>query len=104
MDVSYDVDILGQRHALMQRGGDRVWEIAVPNGVYQVELMAGDPSTRNGAYHIQVEDSVVLSGIPTGYGFIHGSGVVEVTDGRLTVHSAPGAANNKLNLIRLYQQ
>ncbi|EPX62260.1 hypothetical protein D187_008447 [Cystobacter fuscus DSM 2262] len=104
VDVSYDVDILGQRHALMQRGGDRVWEIAVPNGVYQVELMAGDPSTLNSAYRIQVEDSVVLSGIPSGYGFVHGSGVVAVTDGRLTVRSAPGAANNKLNLIRIHQQ
>jgi hypothetical protein len=43
-----------------------------------VDLMAGDPSTRNGAYRIQVEDSAVLSGIPTGYGFTTGSGVVAV--------------------------
>jgi hypothetical protein len=104
VDVSYDVDILGQRHALMQRGGERVWEIAVPNGVYEVSMMAGDPSTKVGAYRIQVEDSVVVSGIPTGYGFTNGLRVVSVTDGRLTVRSAPGAANNKLNYIRILQQ
>ncbi|WP_257447319.1 hypothetical protein [Archangium lipolyticum] len=104
VDVSYDIDILGQRHARMQQGGDYVWEIAVPNGVYSVSLMAGDPSTKVGAYRIQVEDSVILSGIPTGYGFTHGSGMVAVTDGRLTVRSAPGAANNKLNTIRILQQ
>jgi hypothetical protein len=49
-------------------------------------------------------DLVILSGIPTGYGFTHGSGVVAVTDGRLTVRSAPGAANNKLNTLRILQQ
>ncbi|AKF85524.1 hypothetical protein MFUL124B02_13345 [Myxococcus fulvus 124B02] len=104
VDVGYDVDILAQRHARMQQGGDRVWEIAVPNGVYEVDLMAGDPSTRNGAYRIQVEDSVVLSGVPSGQGFTHGSGVVAVSDGRLTVRSAQGAANNKLNVIRIRQR
>lgn len=104
VDVSYDIDILAQRHARMQQGGDRVWEIAVPNGVYEVSLMAGDPSTKVGAYRIQVEDSVVLSGIPTGYGFTNGAGVVSVNDGRLTVRSAPGAANNKINFIRILQQ
>jgi hypothetical protein len=104
VDAGYDVDILAQRHARMQQGGDFVWETAVPNGVYAVDLMAGDPSTKNGSYRIQVEDTVLLSGMPTGYGFTHGSGVVAVSDGRLTVRSAPGAANNKLNLIRIRQK
>jgi hypothetical protein len=104
VDAGYDIDILAQRHARMQSGGDRVWEIAVPNGVYDISLMAGDPSTKNGSYRIQVEDSVLLSGVPTGYGFTNGSGVVAVSDGRLTVRSAPGAANNKINLIRIRQQ
>ncbi|NVJ20758.1 MULTISPECIES: hypothetical protein [Myxococcus] len=104
VDAGYDIDILAQRHARMQQGGDRVWEIAVPNGVYEVELMAGDPSTKNGSYRIQVEDSVLLSGVPTGYGFTNGWGVVAVSDGRLTVRSAPGSANNKLNFIRIHQK
>ncbi|NMO17047.1 hypothetical protein HPC49_34600 [Pyxidicoccus fallax] len=104
VDVSYDIDILAQRHARMQQGGDFFWEIAVPNGVYEVDMMAGDPSTKNGAYRIQVEDKVALSGIPTGYGFVNGAGVVSVNDGRLTVRNAAGAGNNKINFIRIRQK
>jgi hypothetical protein len=104
VDASYDIDILAQRHAQMQAGGDFFWEIAVPNGVYEVSLLAGDPRTKNGAYRIQVEDAVMLSGIPTGYGFTNGYGVVAVTDGRLTVRNAPGAGNNKINYIRIIQK
>ncbi|RKH53851.1 hypothetical protein D7X55_01545 [Corallococcus sp. AB049A] len=104
VDAGHDVDIVAQRHARMQQGGDRVWEIAVPNGVYEVSMLAGEPFNYVGAYRIQAEDTVVLSGMPTGYGFTTGIARVAVSDGRLTVKSAPGAGNNRINAVYIRQQ
>ena len=41
------------------------WEIAVPNGVYQVHIVAGDP-TETGTYRIKAEKTVVIDGKATG--------------------------------------
>ncbi|RKG74915.1 hypothetical protein [Corallococcus terminator] len=103
VDAGHDVDIVAQRHARLQQGGERVWEIAVPNGVYEVSMLAGEPFNYVGAYRIQAEDTVVLSGLPTGYGYTTGLARVAVSDGRLTVKSAAGAANNKLNAVFIRQ-
>lgn len=96
--------ILFRRHARMQQGGDRVWEIAVPNGVYHVTITAGDLTTTAGAYRIQVEDTVVLSAIPSPSGIATREAMVAVLDGKLTMRSAPGAANNKVVTISFMQQ
>ncbi|MCY1046356.1 hypothetical protein OV208_33940 [Corallococcus sp. bb12-1] len=103
VDAGHDVDIVAQRHARLQQGGERVWEISVPNGVYEVSMLAGEPFNYVGAYRIQAEDTVVLSGLPTGYGYTTGLARVAVSDGRLTVKSAAGAANNKLNAVFIRQ-
>ena len=81
----------------LQLGGDVTWELAVPDGNYDVTLMAGDPSHIDSDYAIEVEGELIVQGTPSqSKHFIEGSGAVQVQDGRLTVSNAPGAVNNKL--------
>jgi len=81
-------------------GGGSVWEIAVPNGVYSVFLVAGDPTRMNSTYRYDVESSLSLSGTPTAQNrWISASNIVSISDGRLTVRNGSGANNNKLCFI-----
>ena len=88
--------------AYMQRPAnpDAVWEIAIPNGTYQVHAVAGDPSYFNITYRIAVEGVVVVAGTSnTATRWIEGTSTVTVTDGRLTLRSAPGATANKICFV-----
>src|SRR5687767_3248185 len=38
----------------MQQYGNRTWEIAVPNGEYEVHLVSGDPDFTNSVHRINV--------------------------------------------------
>jgi hypothetical protein len=62
------------------------WEVTVPNGSYRVNLTAGDFASTDGKYVLKVENTTIIDGVPTTSNrFINGSGVVNVTDGRLTL-------------------
>src|SRR5438045_2624029 len=79
------------------------WEIAVPNGVYQVHIVAGDP-TETGTYRIKAEKTVVIDGKATGKKrWLEGTAAVKVTDGRLTIAGVSGAVRNKINFIDIVQ-
>lgn len=83
-------------------GGSCTWEIAVPNGVYTVRVVAGDPSYTDSVYRLNVEGVLVIDGAPTNnQRWLEGAATVTVTDGRLTVSSAEGAVNNKLSFIEI---
>jgi hypothetical protein len=78
------------------------WEIAVPNGTYEVDLVAGDPAYYDSLFRIAAEGVVVIDGRPTSATrWLTGSARVRVSDGRLTITSAAGADNNKLNAITI---
>jgi glucose/arabinose dehydrogenase len=78
------------------------WEIAVPNGFYQVHLVAGDPSLVNSTFKINVEDTLALDGVQTNaLRWMDTIVVVHVTDGRLTISNADGAVNNKINYVEI---
>jgi RHS repeat-associated protein len=86
----------------MQRNGTFTWEVAVPNGVYTVRLVAGDPSYYDSVYRIDVEGVRAVDGTPTSTTrWLEGTVVVTVSDGRLTVSNAAGASNNKLSFIEI---
>jgi uncharacterized delta-60 repeat protein len=87
--------------ALMQKdGANRTWEIAVPNGMYQVHLVAGDPSFTDSVYKMNLENQFVISGTPSGdVRWFERTANVLVTDGRLTVSNTAGAVNNKIAFI-----
>jgi uncharacterized repeat protein (TIGR03806 family) len=87
---------------LQKPGGGTMWEIAVPNGTYQVRLVAGDPDFFDGNFQLEVEGVLLVSGAPSlATRWVEGIGNVVVNDGRLTVSNASGAANNKLCFVEI---
>lgn len=89
---------------MKRRGGGTTWDIAVPNGTYEVRLVAGDPAAYDSIYAIKVEGVLALSGKPSSSRrWFEAMVTVEVSDGRLTVTNAPGSYNNKLCFIDIHQ-
>jgi hypothetical protein len=81
-------------------GLGRKWEIAVPNGTYQVRVVTGDPDSANGNDGIWVEDRLTAGGRSSGVmRFFRTTGVVSVADGRLTLLGALGTSNNNIDFI-----
>ncbi len=85
-----------------------VWEIAVPNGNYEVRIVAGDPDNIDSVFKINVEGVLVVDGTPSASPFLahwvdSGYRDVTVTDGRLTVSNATGSSNNKICFIEIAQ-
>lgn len=82
------------------------WEIAVPEGNYYVTVSVGDgPSNPNGydsTHVVQAEGVTLISGFVgnAGQEYAQGSGLVAVSDGRLTI-SDIGGTNTKLNYIAI---
>jgi hypothetical protein len=76
------------------------WEIAVPNGMYRVHIVSGDPGWFDSVFRTNVEGvSIINSGPTSSQRYSEGWADVIVTDGRLTVSNAAGAVNNKINFI-----
>jgi len=97
--LSYDLRYDTLNH-MQKPGGGTLWEIAVPNGLYQVCIASGDATATDSTFRINAEGSLIVSGTPSaGAPWSEGIGIVTVTDGRLSVSSAAGAANNKICFI-----
>lgn len=95
LDQRYDTFAYSQK-----AGGGSVWEIAVPNGVYQVSLVAGDANNFVADYNYEVEGVPALVGTPSSNArWIAGSNTVFVTDGRLTLRNGATASNNRICFI-----
>jgi hypothetical protein len=89
----------------MQLGGTYTWEIAVPNGTYQVHIVAGDPSYYGNTININAEGVLAVTGSTTSTTrWIQGTATVSVSDGKLTISNAAGSSNNKMNFIDVVQQ
>jgi len=85
-----------------QAFGTRTWEVSVPNGLYTVHVVAGDPGYYDSVYKINVEGVLTVNGTPTsGNRFVEGTQQVNVTDGKLTISNAPGAVNNKIAFLEI---
>ncbi|PPK87536.1 putative secreted protein (Por secretion system target) [Neolewinella xylanilytica] len=87
------LDMLGQNNP-------HDWEIELPNGLYRIELAAGDPIAFNSLHTIRAEDSVLIDNfIPAvDSKFAVGLDTVRVNDGRLTLDDvgAPTLGNTKI--------
>jgi hypothetical protein len=76
----------------------------VPNGTYRVHLAAGDPAAIDAVFALDAEGVLALSGRPTNANhWVENTVTVKVTDGRLTLRSAPGAINNDIDFIDINQ-
>jgi hypothetical protein len=67
-----------------------------------VRLVAGDASYISSVYKVNAEGVLLVNGTPTtAKRWVEGTATVTVNDGRLTLTSASGAINNKLNFIEI---
>lgn len=86
----------------LDRGGDLIWEIELPNGTYAVRLVSGDPASSDCTIRIRAEDSLLLSAIPsTQAPWAEVNAIVEVNDGRLTLSNGKNPVNNAVNFIEI---
>jgi uncharacterized delta-60 repeat protein len=86
--------------ALIPKGSKRRWEIAVPNGMYTVHLVAGDPDSTNSVYKLDLEKRFALSGTPSGTTrWFERKFNIQVNDGRLTLSNHKGSKKNKIDFI-----
>ncbi len=81
----------------------QTWSVKVPEpGTYRVRVVAGDPKVFNSRVRIAAEHVIVTEGATTSQQrWFEGTTTVGVFDGVLTLESAPGAVNNKLNFIEI---
>lgn len=87
---------------MQKPGKNATWQIAVPNGWYDVFVMCGDPSYWNSTYRLNVEGVLAVNqGTSSGNLWGHNTVRVLVQDGRLTVSNATGAVNNKICFIEI---
>lgn len=94
-DFRYDSQALLQKNS-----ANRSWEVAVPNGVYEVRLVAGDPTATDSKYKLNLEAQLALSGNPSGNThWFRSTSIVNVIDGKLTLTNASGSSNNKIAFI-----
>ena len=81
----------------------RYWEILVPNGLYRIELAAGDPIAFNSLHTIRAEGQVLIDNfVPSAEStFAVGVDTVRVADGKLTLDDVGASAfgNTKIMYV-----
>src|SRR5262249_47688569 len=115
-DRTISPDELHDGLALMQRSNNpnAWWGIAVPDGTYQVHIIAGDPSYIDSVYKINVGGVLSSGKVSGGVLAINGrptmakrwfenTVTVTVTGGVLYVSNAPGSSNDKIDEIDISQ-
>ena len=88
----------------LQQSGDRIWEIELPNGTYDIHLVCGDPSYTDQTNTFDVEGVVVEDPdgqAGTDFDFDEFNLTVELTDGRLTIQPAAGSDNAKICFVEI---
>jgi N-acetylneuraminic acid mutarotase len=97
-------DVRYNTYAVMHgRGRGSVWQIAVPDGVYQVDITAGDPRAFSGRDTIEVDQSILIDDkVTRAHRWISGSGTFSVSNGLLTL-SVPKGRMAKIDFINITQ-
>jgi hypothetical protein len=93
---------------MQKPGGPWIWEIAVPNGTYEVSIVGGESNNFDQTIRIKAEDVLVVNGVPctTTERFRDGKAKVKVEDGRLSVSAseADGAVNCKIAFLEIFAE
>ncbi|WP_317045517.1 PKD domain-containing protein, partial [Algoriphagus antarcticus] len=84
------------------RANELVWEIEIPNGIYEVTLSLGDQGNDVDSRHSATVEgfTVVPAFVPTPSENRNGTIVVQVNDGLLTI-TGEGGYNSKINYITI---
>ena len=89
-------------HLQKTQNPNAIWEIALPNGNYDVRIVSGDASNFDSVFRVAAEGVLVVSGTPTsGSRWVEGTARVSVADSRLTITNAAGASNNKICFVEI---
>jgi hypothetical protein len=88
---------------MQKPGGPWIWEIELPNDLYQVRIVGGEPSNFDSTIKLMAEDVLIVNGAPctTTERFREGTGLVNLTDGKLTIAVAPEAVNAKIAFLEI---
>jgi hypothetical protein len=86
----------------LPNGQKRYWHIKVPNGAYNVRVVAGDADNGLGAYSIDVEGRRVIRGHPNQFSYwFDGTATVNVTDGDIMVSPGFGSNKSRINFVEI---
>ncbi|QHT69190.1 T9SS type A sorting domain-containing protein [Rhodocytophaga rosea] len=100
--VSSDSRYYTLNHMQKEPQSDAIWQIALPDGIYQVTVVCSDPLYTNQINDLSIEGEVVVD--EDSYDAVDEYEVtVEVTDGRLTIKPAPDAVNAKISFVDIKQ-
>ncbi len=84
----------------IQKNTNRIWEIALPNGEYALEIACGDPSYTDQINTLDVEGNLVVD--PDGEdNFDFYQLTVNVSDGHLTLTQGTGGSNAKICYLHI---
>jgi len=87
----------------LQQAGDRMWEIELPNGTYNIFMVCGDPDYGDQTNNFDVEGVLLTDPDPyppePPFDFDEFNVTVELSDGRLTIKPGPGSENCKINFV-----
>ncbi|MHC4632983.1 MAG: discoidin domain-containing protein [Planctomycetota bacterium] len=86
----------------LQKGADKIWEIALDNAVYNIFMVCGDPGYTDQTNNFDVEGTVLIDPdgqAGAGFSFDEFELTVAVSDGRLTIKPAEGSSNCKIMFV-----
>lgn len=97
-DQRYDTN-----NSLVLWSGTGSWEIALPNGTYDVYIVGGDPGYKDQTNSYIVEGVEILdpTPYPPGSNFDEYNVTVTVTDGRLTIAPVSGVGYVKICFLHI---
>lgn len=84
-------------------GGTTTWEIALPDGTYDVSILAAGYQCQGQLQQIAAEGVLVVNGT-AGWDYdtyVGGTQTITVSDGRLTISNGPTAELNCIDLIQI---
>ena len=88
----------------MQKAAAATWDIAVPNGTYEVTVVCGDASHFNSTNVLVVEGTTAINGLMSNeLRWRTATVTVPVTDSKLTISVGAGGRNTKLCLVEIAQ-
>jgi hypothetical protein len=88
----------------MITGSSTTWEIAVPNGSYDISILAAGYQCQGTLQQIAAEGTLVVNATP-GWDYdtwVGGSATIAVTDGRLTLSNGPSTILNCIDSIVIH--
>ncbi len=86
----------------LQKDENKVWEIKVENGTYELEIGCIDPSYKDQINTLDVEGTLLLDPDGQDKTDVYQT-LITVSDGRITIQPGPGAVNAKISYVLIHQ-